>query len=78
MKFIEFGIGDTWLLRTETETSDGKEFEEKGIKGPIKFQSIYLRIWLGKSVFIIDSSEGMKKQKKNRSELKIILGIKSL
>ena len=31
MKFIEFGIGNTWLVRTETELEDGTEYEEKGI-----------------------------------------------
>ncbi|MER2156206.1 MAG: DUF3977 family protein, partial [Solibacillus sp.] len=25
MKFIEFGIGNTWLIRTETELEDGSE-----------------------------------------------------
>ena len=33
MKFIEIGIGNTWLVRTETELEDGTEYEEKGIIG---------------------------------------------
>ena len=76
MKFFEFGIGNKWLVRTETELSDGTEFEEKGIVGPIKPQSVYLRVWIGKTVVILDSKEGFKKLKKNRNEIKIILGIK--
>lgn len=28
MKFIEFGIGNRWLVRTETELKDGTEFEQ--------------------------------------------------
>lgn len=36
MKFVEFGLGSTWLLRTETELEDGTEFEEKGIVGPLR------------------------------------------
>ncbi|MGN7386986.1 DUF3977 family protein [Sporosarcina sp. SAFN-015] len=36
MKFIEFGIGNTWLVRTEIELSDGTECEEIGIVGPIQ------------------------------------------
>ena len=78
MKFIEFGIGNTWLIRTETELSDGTEFEEKGIVRPIKFQSVYLRVWIRKTVLILDLKEGYKKTKKNRNEFKIIFGIKSL
>lgn len=77
MKFIEFGLGNKWILRTETELSDGTEFQERGIVGPIKLQSVYLRVWLGKTVIIIDSKEGYKKSKKNRKEIKIIIGVKS-
>jgi len=36
MNYIEFGLGNTWVI---TELENGTEFEEKGIKGPIKFQS---------------------------------------
>ncbi|PES76591.1 hypothetical protein CN504_25885 [Bacillus anthracis] len=78
MKFIEIGIGNKWFLRTETELSDGSEFEEKGISYPIKFQSVYIRIWIRKTVLIIDSKEGIKKTKKKRNAFKIILGITSL
>jgi len=78
LKFIEFGLGNKWILRTETELGDGTEFQERGIVGPIKLQSVYLRVWLGKTVIIIDSKEGYKKSKKNRKEIKIIIGVKSL
>jgi len=78
LKFIEIGIGNKWFLRTETEHSDGSEIEEKGISFPIKFQSVYVRIWIRKTVLIFDSKEGIKKTKKNRSDFKIILGIVSL
>ncbi|AWC31197.1 DUF3977 family protein [Bacillus cytotoxicus] len=78
MKFIEIGIGNKWFLRTETELSDGSEIEEKGISYPIKFQSVYIRIWIRKTVLIIDSKEGIKKTKKSRSDFKIIFGIVSL
>lgn len=77
MKFIEFGIGNTWLVRTETELEDGTEYEEKGIVGPINFYSLYLRIWIGKTVFILDSKEGLKRMKKKRIEFKLIFGITS-
>lgn len=77
MKYIEFGFGNTWFVRTEVEQDDGNEWEVKGISGKIKPKSCYLRIWIGKTVLILDSSEGMKKQMKARRALKVILGIKS-
>jgi hypothetical protein len=77
MKFIEFGIGNTWLIRTEVELEDGSEYEERGIKGPIVFQSFNLRIWTGKTVLIFDLKEGFKKVKKKRNEFKVIFGIVS-
>ncbi|MGN7476415.1 DUF3977 family protein [Solibacillus silvestris] len=78
MKFIEFGIGNTWFVRTETELEDGSEYEEKGIVGPIKFQSAYIRIWVRKNVFIIDLKQGIRLKKKSRNELKLIFGIVSM
>lgn len=77
MKYIEFGIGNRWLLRTETELADGSEFEGKGIIGPIHFQSCYIRIWIKKTVYILDLKQGFKKVKKNRKEFKVIVGIVS-
>lgn len=78
LKFIEFGIGNTWIIRTETELDDGTEYEEKGIKGPIKFYSLYFRIWIGKTVVIADLKEGFKRQKKNHRKFKVLFGIVSV
>ena len=78
MKFIEFGLGNRWLVRTETELNNGSEFEEKGIVLPIKLQSFYLRIWIGKTVVILDSKEGYKRTTKNRNDFKLLVGIRSL
>jgi hypothetical protein len=78
LKFIEFGLGNKWLIRTETEKSDGTEFEEKGIVSPITFHSLYFRIWIGKAVLILDSKDGFKKTKKKRNAFKILFGIRSL
>lgn len=75
MKYIEIGIGNRWAIRTETETEHGTEYEQKGIIGPINLESIYLRVWVGKTVIILDTKEGFKKMKKNRTEFKLVLGI---
>ncbi|MEI5906980.1 DUF3977 family protein [Bacillus spongiae] len=77
MKYIEIGIGNSWFIRTEIELEDGTECEEKGIKRPINLQSLYLRIWIGNSVLIIDSIEGFKRMKKKRKKFKFIVGIVS-
>ena len=77
LKFIEFRLGNTWLIRTETESEDGTEYEEKGIKGPINFYSMYFRVWIGKTVVIADLKEGFKRQKKSRTDFKFIFGIVS-
>lgn len=78
MKYIEFGIGNTWLVRTETELDDGTEFEERGVRGPVRLKSVYIRLWVGRRVFIWDSDEGFKRGKKDRKKFKVILGIASL
>ena len=77
MKYVEFGLGNTWLLRTETELEDGTEFEEKGIVGPLKIHSVYIRIWIFKTVCIVDAKEGFKRMKKDRNEFKFIFGLVS-
>ncbi len=65
------------LLRTETELDDGTEFEEKGIVGPLKIHSMYIRVWKFKTVFILDVREGFKRMKKDRNKFKLILGLVS-
>ncbi|AWE07154.1 DUF3977 domain-containing protein [Lysinibacillus sp. 2017] len=78
MKYFEVGIGNTWLVRTEIELADGTEIEKKGIEGPIRFQSCYIRFWIGKRILILDSCEGIKTSIKNRNKFKMIVGIASL
>ena len=77
MKYIELGLGNTYLLRTEVELNNDYEFEVKGILGGIKFKSLYFRIWIGKKVFIFDTEEGFKTKVKNKNKFKMIFGIKS-
>ncbi|MEC1178060.1 DUF3977 family protein [Metasolibacillus meyeri] len=77
MKYIELGFGNRWFVRTEFEQSDGMEYEKKGIVGPVHFQSLYIRVWLGKTVIILDSKEGFKKKKKSRHAFKCIVGMMS-
>lgn len=77
LKYMECGIGNRWLLRTETEWPDGTETEQKGLAGPVKYHSCYIRVWMGRRVWILDSKEGCKRQRKQRKAFKIIVGIAS-
>ena len=76
-KQIEFGCGNTWLLRTEFEASDGTEREVKGISGDILIKSVYLRVWIGQTVYILDVKEGFKRQRKMSNVVKFVVGIAS-
>lgn len=76
-KYIEFGFGNTWLVRTEFENEDGSEYELKGIVGKINPESIYVRCWIGKTVYILDWKDGVKRINKNRMSLKFLFSIRS-
>jgi hypothetical protein len=77
LKYIEAGFGNKWVLRTEMEIEDGNEYEVQGIQGPIHFHSAYVRLWLGKTVIILDSREGFKKVHKSDNNFKLLIGIVS-
>nr|WP_248930928.1 DUF3977 family protein [Paenibacillus hamazuiensis] len=77
MKYIEIGFGNTWFIRTEIEKENGTEYEVKGIAGPVKFHSMYIRVWVGRTVFIADVRHGLKAGKKNRQALKLVFGVTS-
>lgn len=77
LKYIEIGIGNKWIVRTETELIDGTEFEEQGIVRPIKLYSVYIRIWIRKTIWIFDFREGLKITKKDRNKFKFIIGMSS-
>lgn len=74
-RYIEIGIGNRWFIRTETEYDDGTESEQKGIVHLSKVQGIYLRVWLGRTVFIVSSDKGLTKMKKKRATFKLVVGI---
>lgn len=74
-KYIEFGFGNTWLVRTEFEDSNGYEWEEKGISGTLAIRSIYLRIWLFTKVLVLDTQTGLSLSTKQRNNFKFIIGI---
>ncbi|QSF47751.1 DUF3977 family protein [Paenibacillus tianjinensis] len=75
MKYIEFGIGNRWFVRTETELADGTEFEVKGVAGPIRVHSLYIRCWVGTTVWVFNVRSGFKKIRKGRKTFKLLFGV---
>lgn len=77
-KYTEIGFGNAWFVRTEIEHDDGSESEMKGFLKPFKLKSVYIRVWIGMNVMILDSKEGLKFTKKNRRKFKFMIGFYGL
>ncbi len=75
MLYSEIGFGNGPLVSTEIERK-GDEVRVNGWMVGV-FRSIYLRLWLGKTVIVIDSIDGLKVQKKSRNKIKFLFGIVS-
>ena len=71
--FSEVGIGNSNLISTEYELPDGSENRVPGFKVK-NIQELYIRVWVGYSVFILSTKEGFKITKKSRKRFKLILG----
>lgn len=75
--FTEIGIGNDTFINTETEHPDGKEVRTPGFV-KMKIKAVYLRVWIGKKVFIIASNEGFKLTKKSKNKFKFLLGFEGV
>lgn len=73
--YAEFGIGNAQIASTEVESEKG-EVRLNGwhVATPI---SVYIRIWVGHLVVILDSREGLKVKSKKHSSFKLLLGVVS-
>ncbi|EPU22324.1 hypothetical protein SAG0135_05350 [Streptococcus agalactiae LMG 14609] len=47
------------------------------IQGDILIKSVYLRVWIGQTVYILDVKEGFKRQRKMSNAVKFVVGIAS-
>ena len=65
-----FGIGRS----VEIESEDGKEYRTKE-KVVLKNKRYYVRIWVGKKVFVLSRKKGVELVSKHRHNFKIVLGI---
>lgn len=77
-QYVEIGIGNTWWVRTEVEDPDGTEHEIKGCRSFRRVEGIYLRFWIGKSVWIMSTNERLKTTRRNRPAFKVLFGISGI
>ena len=75
MLYSEIGIGNGSLVSTEIERK-GDEVRVNGWAMGV-FRSVYLRLWLGKTVVVIDSVDGLKVKRKSHNRIKVLFGIVS-
>ncbi len=72
--YAEIGIGNDTFLSTEFE-EENKEYRAPKFIWPQKIESLYFRFWVFKTVFIFSTNNIFEIKKKDRSKLKIILGV---
>lgn len=72
--FIEWGIGNDWLLSTEIEYSDGSEERIRGLRWPRYLVAPYLRVWIGYVVMGI-GRQGVFVTTKRRWAFKLLVGL---
>ena len=74
--FAEIGIGNGTFFSTEFECG---EYE---YRIPVLFvgkvRSKYVRLWVGKKVFVWDSVDGFKIKTKTKRNFKVLIGIWSV
>jgi hypothetical protein len=75
MLYSEIGIGNGPLVSTEIERKNDEVRVNGWVMGV--FRSMYLRVWIGKTVVVIDSVDGLKVQKKSCSKVKVLFGVVS-
>lgn len=72
--FAEVGIGNETLFSTEFEEGEN-EYRVPKFVLPKKVESLYLRIWIWKTVYIFSTNNFFEIKKKSRNTFKLIFGI---
>jgi len=72
--FAEIGFGNETFFSTEFEEGES-EYRVQKFLWPKKVKEVYCRLWLGKKVYIFSSLDGFKIKHKDRSKLKILIGL---
>jgi len=72
--YAEIGYGNPSFCNTEIEKGKLEHRVERFILPP-RIDGVYLRIWIGKKVYVLSSKTGFSVTVKNRKKLKFLLGM---
>ncbi len=72
--YAEIGYGNNTFLSTEVEEGE-HEYRVPGFIKPEQVEGYYVRIWIGKKVYIASTNRGFRIQTKNRNNFKVLFGI---
>lgn len=73
--YAELGYGNKTFFSTEICEPNSKEKRIPKFIFPKDIDDYYMRIWVGKRVYVLSSKDGPKIQQKKRYALKILFGI---
>ena len=71
--YTEFGIGNETFINTEIEYPDGTEIRQPGYIHGVVYHRPYIRLWIGKKVWIA-SMWKLSKQTKPYKTFKLLFG----
>jgi hypothetical protein len=72
--YAEVGFGNETFFSTEIEEG-GREYRIPKFQKPGKIESLYIRLWIFKKVFILSTNHGFEVKSKDRNKLKILFGV---
>ncbi len=72
--YSEIGIGNSSLVSTEFEDGD-REYRTPRFIIPTNISGLYVRLWIGRNVYILSSNHGFEITHKERKRFKAIFGI---
>lgn len=74
--YNEVGVGLPHFLSAELEHADGTEERVKGWVRMDRIQSFYMRVWVGRTVWILDTDKPhLSARRKPYTAFKIVLGM---
>ena len=74
--FTEIGFGNDTFVSTEVETGDVEMRQPGFIK--MKCRGIYLRLWVGHTVWIASTVNGFTRMTKPKKKFKFLLGFEGI
>ncbi|MBP9759959.1 MAG: DUF3977 family protein [Candidatus Pacebacteria bacterium] len=72
--YAECGIGNDTFLSTEVEEGE-REYRVSRFVLPVNISGLYMRVWIGKKVYILSTNKGFDTKKKERNTFKLIFGV---